>query len=286
MVIEGYFHIKLNNNCNCNCNFCADSQSIKTIAPPSFESIKKKIDIGFEKGFRQLIITGGEPTISEYLLETIRYAKLVGFSYIQLVSNARMLSNPVFLNQVIESGVTKFQISYFAHDAKLYDSITKVPGSYKQLTTALLLLKARSCEISFNSVITRQNYKFLLEMYLQMLAFNSVTIQFSFLNPIGNAAQDFDEIVPKYTEVAGPLQEVIRLNKVINPDLVQIENIPFCFIDEKYHYLITDLRCPKSELGLRRLNKTKDLDICVGCKYYDFCSGIWKKYVEVRGTDF
>lgn len=285
MKNNGYFHLKLNNTCNCNCNFCADPLFVRKEKNPDLVEIKSLLDSGIKSGFSNLIITGGEPTISPLFLDTLDYARSIGYDFIHIVTNARMLSSETYLQKLIDAGVDRFQISYFAHEPFLFDRISGSKGSFRQVCAGLMRLKERSCTIMFNTVITKDNMKYLPEMYVQMQFFNPIGIQFAYLHPVGNALLNKDEVVPKYSEMMPYLEKVFRMSEYFGYDKLFVENIPFCVLGENNLKFAADNNYPDSERKLHQNWKRKDLDRCQSCKHKESCSGVWNTYLSLYGEN-
>src|SRR5689334_12898002 len=83
--------VDLTNRCNMMCNPCfMDANQVGYVHEPTFEDTKQILDnaVSF-KPRRQIIIlfSGGEPTISPHFLESVAYAKKIGFYRILAATN-------------------------------------------------------------------------------------------------------------------------------------------------------------------------------------------------------
>ncbi|MGH9916945.1 MAG: radical SAM protein, partial [Pyrinomonadaceae bacterium] len=83
--------VDLTNRCNMMCDPCfMDANQVGYVHEPTFEDTKAILDraVSF-KPRRQVIIlfSGGEPTLSPYYLDAVRYAKKVGFYRILAATN-------------------------------------------------------------------------------------------------------------------------------------------------------------------------------------------------------
>jgi 7,8-dihydro-6-hydroxymethylpterin dimethyltransferase len=102
--------VDLTNRCNMMCNPCfMDANQVGYVHEPSFEDIKEIFDraVSF-KPRRQIIIllSGGEPTLSPYFLDAVRYAKKVGFYRVLAATNGiRFAQEPDFVRQAKEAGL-------------------------------------------------------------------------------------------------------------------------------------------------------------------------------------
>ena len=102
--------VDLTNRCNMMCNPCfMDANQVGYVHEPSFEDVKEIFDraISF-KPKRQIIIllSGGEPTLSPYFLEAVRYAKQTGFYRVLAATNGiRFAQSEEFTREAKEAGL-------------------------------------------------------------------------------------------------------------------------------------------------------------------------------------
>jgi len=102
--------VDLTNRCNMMCNPCfMDANQVGYVHEPSFEDVKEIFDraISF-KPKRQVIIllSGGEPTLSPYFLEAVRYAKQTGFYRVLAATNGiRFAQSEEFTREAKEAGL-------------------------------------------------------------------------------------------------------------------------------------------------------------------------------------
>jgi len=102
--------VDLTNRCNMMCNPCfMDANQVGYVHEPGFEDIKEIFDraVSF-KPKRQIIIllSGGEPTLSPFFLDAVRYAKKVGFYRVLAATNGiRFAQSPEFVQEAKEAGL-------------------------------------------------------------------------------------------------------------------------------------------------------------------------------------
>ncbi len=102
--------VDLTNRCNMMCNPCfMDANQVGYVHQPNFEDIKAILDqaVSF-KPRRQVIIlfSGGEPTISPFFLDAVRYAKEIGFYRVLAATNGiRFAQSEEFTRQAHEAGL-------------------------------------------------------------------------------------------------------------------------------------------------------------------------------------
>src|SRR5216110_3833714 len=102
--------VDLTNRCNMMCNPCfMDANQVGYVHEPGFEDVKEILDraVSF-KPRRQVIIlfSGGEPTLSPYFLDAVRYAKKIGFYRVLAATNGiRFAQSLEFVQQAKEAGL-------------------------------------------------------------------------------------------------------------------------------------------------------------------------------------
>jgi uncharacterized radical SAM superfamily Fe-S cluster-containing enzyme len=102
--------VDLTNRCNMMCNPCfMDANQVGYVHEPGFEEIKEIFDraVSF-KPRRQIIVllSGGEPTLSPYFLDAVRYAKKIGFYRVIAATNGiRFAQSPEFVKEAKEAGL-------------------------------------------------------------------------------------------------------------------------------------------------------------------------------------
>src|SRR6516165_12373694 len=102
--------IDLTNRCNMMCDPCfMDANQVGFVHELSWEDIKTLLDNAISiKPRRQMSVqfSGGEPTISPYFLDAVRYARNVGFNSVQAATNGIEFAKSIdFCRQAAEAGL-------------------------------------------------------------------------------------------------------------------------------------------------------------------------------------
>ncbi|MEP6769295.1 MAG: radical SAM protein, partial [Acidobacteriota bacterium] len=102
--------IDLTNRCNMMCNPCfMDANQVGYVHELEWEDIQKLLDDAVSiKPRRQLSVqfSGGEPTISPYFLQAVRYAREVGYFSVQAATNGiRFAQEENFAREAAEAGL-------------------------------------------------------------------------------------------------------------------------------------------------------------------------------------
>src|SRR5215469_8592524 len=102
--------IDLTNRCNMMCDPCfMDANQVGFVHELSWEEIQQLLDNAISiKPRRQMSVqfSGGEPTMSPYFLDAVRYAREVGYSSVQAATNGiEFAKSPEFSRQAAEAGL-------------------------------------------------------------------------------------------------------------------------------------------------------------------------------------
>ncbi|HXG92185.1 MAG TPA: radical SAM protein [Blastocatellia bacterium] len=102
--------IDLTNRCNMMCDPCfMDANQVGFVHELSWEDIKTLLDNAISlKPKRQLSVqfSGGEPTLSPYFLDAVRYSREVGYNSVQAATNGiEFAKSPEFCRQAAEAGL-------------------------------------------------------------------------------------------------------------------------------------------------------------------------------------
>lgn len=111
-------------DCNQNCIFCSGEQSKGIRQAQSKQQIIQAIKA--EKN--TLSIEGGEPTLSEDLIEYVTIAKKTCKKDIILVTNGVRLVYKDYCRKLLDAGVTLFNINLPHSKEKKSDAITRSPA--------------------------------------------------------------------------------------------------------------------------------------------------------------
>jgi len=102
--------IDLTNRCNMMCDPCfMDANQVGFVHELTWEEIKTLLDNAISiKPRRQMSVqfSGGEPTLSPYFLDAIRYARELGYDSVQAATNGiEFAKSPDFARQAMEAGL-------------------------------------------------------------------------------------------------------------------------------------------------------------------------------------
>jgi radical SAM protein with 4Fe4S-binding SPASM domain len=143
-----------------------------------------------------------------------------------------------------------------------------------------------------NSVVTRQNFRQLPELVELLAGLKVKQAQLAFVHPMGNAQENFDEIVPSFAEAMPCIYKAIETAKKAGLPLM-VEAVPLCLM-QGYESFSSEQYIPETEIRevneftpsftrARKEEGKKKGPNCKECRYFNVCEGPWKEYPEKRG---
>lgn len=284
-------NLKVGFTCNNNCKFCYLTEDEKKLGDRAMEEIKNDLFLYREQGVTDVAFSGGEPTIRNDIFELVSHARHLGYEERGIVSNGRMFYYLDFCFKLVESGANSFVITLVGHIAEIHDYLVRVDGAFNQVIAGIKNLKKLNQRVIINSVITKQNYRFLPQFVdlLKNLGVNQIQLAFPLIT--GNAYENRYEIVPSKSEIIPYLYEALDLASKYGI-LIMVEAYPFCFLRgyERFHY---KLYIPQGYVTLRNVagkltepcGEPIKGPMCGKCKYDLVCDGPWKEYTDIFGWD-
>lgn len=194
---------RCNNNCiHCYCNMPANdraemSKEIDTLI------IKGILDQIADEGCLWLLLTGGEPLLRHDFREIYLHAKKKGM-LITLFTNGTLI-NEELVDFLAEWTPYSVEITLYGASEKTYETITRIPGTYRRCINGIELLLERKIPLELKTMALRQNLHELSSMkkYAEDLG-----LKFRF-DPIINSRLDTDK-GPQSTRI--DIEDVIRLD--------------------------------------------------------------------------
>lgn len=274
--------VNLTYACNNRCTFCA--VGTRTQLHGHTESQREHLREYRARGVTMVDFDGGEPTLHPDLLQTIRYARSIGYERINVTTNGRMAYYEQFARKLVRSGLTTLLFSVHGPDAQSHAQQVGVAEAFEQTTGGI-----RNCtkhappgvELGMNVTLTKSNTD-KLEQLTQLawdLGLRWINVQF--LTPFGRATK---MIAPDTQRAAEVTMGVI--DRWRDRMKVQVINLPFCLMPGYEEHLEGDLLklarhmifVNNEDVNLaeylaeRRVRKP----VCEGCTRAVFCGGFYE----------
>ncbi|MGB2964301.1 MAG: radical SAM protein [Anaerolineales bacterium] len=121
--------------CNNDCPHCYNAR-LRSYPELDTGDWKQIINRLWDLNIPHLIFTGGEPTLRNDLPDLIAFAEEKG-QITGLNTNARRLSEPGYVDQLVKAGLDHIQITVESHDPAIHDQMVNQPGAWKQTISGL-----------------------------------------------------------------------------------------------------------------------------------------------------
>lgn len=297
----GNIDLKVGYSCNDACLHCVvddfrDALRSKSQAQDkTLADIKAEMENARARG-NHLVVTGGEPTIRPDFVEIIRYARELDYT-VNVQTNGRRLSDPKLADALTQFDQVSYCIALHGPCADIHDTITQRPGSFAETVQGFHNLYQRGLPYTNKIVLSRLNYQVLPELCEFIIALPATAVNIAFPHAQGRARKLWDQVVPRYDEVAPYVHRA--LNILIRAGLdASTESMPFCLMEgyehcvaEMYQQLndYTELNQYGSEGGIqdwsvvRRQIKSK-FQQCLYCRFNAVCEGPWNEYPHMIGN--
>jgi MoaA/NifB/PqqE/SkfB family radical SAM enzyme len=310
-------HVSIGAVCNNNCIFCMEEdRDGRYINNSAMTPERVRWILEGHRGAEEVCFTSGEPTTRPELPEFVAWAKGLGYRRISIMTNGRRCSHLPYAAALAKAGMNRFYISIHGHTKKLHEGLTRTPESFEQTVAGLDVitkLKRFGVELHTSTVITERNLPHMLDIYRFLRSHGVDQVVFNVMQANGRADTYFEQIFPRYSEIAGAFAAFCRDVGESKP-MAFLVDIPLCTTEavpdfnrgyvEKYRHfdLDTQAALPNAQKEQRAqqgkgkglvLVTRDDLDqaerekreSCKTCKYDRQCEGVWKNYLSRYGWD-
>ncbi|HBL18487.1 MAG TPA: hypothetical protein DD417_17455 [Elusimicrobia bacterium] len=302
--------------CNNRCVFCMSGLERDRREPwvPA-ATVRAELRRHHAEGARAVGFIGGEPSVYPGIVESVAFARELGYQRISLCTNGMRLSDRRFLGRLVRAGMTRVTVSVHSHLSGVEDALTGVPGGWaKKLQGVRNLVKIRRSgalrdNVSLNPVLCRPNMRSLPEFVRFFAAEGIDDVRCNFIWPQGRAERD-PRIVPRFREAVPWMLKLLLANEREGLVRLSFGGVPYCVLPpafqkrwpllKKYFYeegsdLPTDVTFlrGKGKGPTERFNwveRSKDeyrcrVDGCRTCPFGDVCMGIYRSYAALYGQE-
>lgn len=153
--------------CNNNCAHCYNARA-RNYPELSTQQWKQVLDRLWELGIPHIVFTGGEPTLRQDLPELIAYAEQKG-QITGINTNGRRISDPAYLQTLIDAGLDHVQITLESHLPEVHDEMVQAKGAWQQTVAGVKNAVASRLYVMTNTTMLQNNAGVLSDT-LQFLA--------------------------------------------------------------------------------------------------------------------
>ncbi len=289
--------IKVGYSCNNDCFHCVIADKRRELllktgsADRSTQEVKEHIDDAAEKGAESIVITGGEATIRRDFFDLVDYA-LSKVKFIILQTNGRMFYYEDFARKMASYDRANITIAIHSSDPKIHDWITGAKGSFMQTTNGIrnLVKFGAGRRVGAKLVISKKNMHDLENVTKLCKQLGCASLNIAFPHAMGNARLNFNDCVPRYTEVKDEIKRTIETSIKIGLH-IDLEAIPLCFL-QGYETFASEMRLAEHTMlkdlthtdpdytKVRQTIAKRKSPQCIECRYFKICEGVWNDYED------
>ena len=138
------------------------------------------IDQLWALGVPHIVFTGGEPTLRADLPELIAHAEGNG-QITGMNTNGRRLSDPAYVETLVNAGLDHVQITLESHDPQIHDQMVARKGAWKQTVKGIqnaldtrLYVMTNTTMLENNAATLSQTLDFLAELGVPTVGLNAL----------------------------------------------------------------------------------------------------------------
>jgi pyruvate-formate lyase-activating enzyme len=239
--------------------FCLDTDTPRNVYLTE-DDVRREIKRGRDElNADKIILSGGEGSIHPKFVDFVRYARDVGYSRVQTVTNGFMFSKREFYLASVEAGLGEITFSLHGHTPELHDRLTGWQGAFHRLMKGMVrAVRDGRIIVNVDVCINKQNVAYIDQIVALCLSVGVREFDLLHVIPQGAAFQNRDELFYDPVEHLPRLQKVFRLNR--HPNVVVWTNrFPVEFL-EGLEDLIQDPHKMLDEVNGRRFQVRRYLD--------------------------
>jgi MoaA/NifB/PqqE/SkfB family radical SAM enzyme len=267
--------VHTNLTCNQNCVYCTARRSTEDPAFVRASAVRDRIEAAVSDGAKEIVFTGGEPTLRRDLAGIVAYTRKRGTERLVLETNATVIDD-VLAASLRDAGLSLARVNLSAWGDAL-DAITRDPGGHARTGAGIRALLAAGIEVEIAIAVVKPTLASLATLPAHLDKLRTPTNRIrgivvrvpvdgpdpSVLATLGEAA----EAIVALDRAAQEREMLVR----ISPDAP----IPPCVFPPKSRvtHLFSITRGVHSRDGYRQLEP------CVGCQVADGCIGLADEYL-------
>lgn len=282
MANIGYMQVV--RGCNQYCRFCSNPASGWML---DLETAQRQVDDFVARGYFGIILTGGEPSLSDLIPEIARYASGRGL-HVRMITNGSRLAKPGLAQEYVAAGLRHFHVSIHSCRPELEDFLTGVRGSHALAMDALANLGSAGATVNINTVINKFNADHLdenVKTFCTHFPFLSHFVWNNLDPSMGRAETNLDTL-PRLADFELSLARAMRwLHK--SGRTFRVERVPLCYMTEFAHCSTETRKIVKKEERIvhfldekgtvRQTDFThRKADVCARCTLNDICGGLFE----------
>ncbi len=279
--------------CSLDCVHCT-IRDLQGLPGRSFDDAKRALVEGRKAGCDELVIMR-EPTLWDELPNLIRTARRMGYSFVQLQTNAYGLTRPGVMERLLSAGIDFFEVLLLSGGENLHDELTRCAGSYRPTLRAVRDLLRAGQKVMGTVPVLTGNMRHLGGIVLLSHKLGLQRIQLAFPRPVELDGNIVADAVPRLSNAAAFVPKAADIARK-HGITVGTEAFPFCHLprsmwnsteaheDWSRHRVDDFLELHESKQSVRDIQRPVPPP-CRSCNERKRCPGTWPLYLEMFGSD-
>lgn len=295
-------YIALGYRCNHQCIMCPLSNTDQINKAFTFNQVLESFQQENLNAGDHVTLSGGEPTLVEFLPELIRFLNQKKI-HVTLLTNASGFANRDYAEKIKAcSDSSRFNVVIALHSSnpKVHDYITGVQGSFYQSMLGVHNLIDVGINVTIKHIITGLTYKglpSLAEMICKEFP-PKVEVQFTSTDYSGKARNNTDRLVVRFNECREYLEKALHIlsQECLIPYHISMIEMPLCACNPKYwryyriigdrldYYLAPNVNNPHQIIYEIKNKCAPVYPECEECHVKCFCPGVWDSAYKLIGS--
>ncbi len=277
-------YLQLVRHCNQYCRICSNPETPWVL---DLDAATRAIDDFARRGYAGVILTGGEPSLSDIVEDVVRYATARGLSA-RMITNGSRLADEVLARRYVDAGLRHFHVSLYSSRPSVHDHVTGVKGSFELARRALHNLGALGVVVNMNTVINRFNCDHLDELarlVVDEMSFVSHVV-INNLDPSMGRAETNRDALHRLVDMEVSLNRALRI-LASGGKTFRVERVPLCFMVEYAHASTETRKIVKKEERIIHFLDEKGTvrqtsfrhhkaEVCRVCTLDRICAGLFE----------
>lgn len=280
--------------CNAKCKFCIVYDKLnRPELNMSDEQVYEAMRRSRASGSTEVGYSGGEPSIDPRIVDFVRYARDLGFTYQSMNTNGIKFKQKQFCEEILAAGLNSVDISIHGHTDELHDALVVKKGALAAIREACDNLRALSGNYRFHLsatvVIARDNHRYLRDIceFLDGLGVTHKRLKYAYE---GNLSREMlIEQVSPYEEVVPSVQSALDYLATQRWGFF-VTHIPLCLLGDHAAFSQDfERRHARMVFDSEDLEGDpahyfrKDADDCARCVVSDLCARLDQGYETFHG---
>jgi MoaA/NifB/PqqE/SkfB family radical SAM enzyme len=277
-------YMQLVRHCNQYCRICSNPETPYVL---DLCTAKKEIDDFASRGYAGVILTGGEPSLSEIVVDVVRYATDHGLAT-RMITNGSRVADESIARAYVQAGLQHFHVSLYSSRPTVHDYVTCVKGSHDLACRAIENLGRLGATVDVNTVINRYNCDHLDEL-ARMLVHRFPFVSHMVINnldPSMGRADTNREMLHRLSDMEVSLSAALHV-LTASRKTFRVERVPLCFMAEFAHASTETRKIIKGEERIIHFLDDKGTvrqtsfrhhkaDACRACSLDTVCAGLFE----------